>query len=71
ARMKFLPKVYIPFFCLNYFKISEIEGRVAIDYRRIDKQPPKDLSFLQRALASGKRRKVEEDIPERTFLDAA
>lgn len=70
ARLGFLPKVYIPFFCLNYFKVSEIEGRIAIDYQRIDKQPPKDLSLLQRVLASGKRRKVEEDIPERTFLDA-
>jgi len=71
ARLGFLPKVYLPFFCLNYFKISEIEGRIAIDYRRIDKQPPKDLSLLQRLLASRKRQKVEEDIPERTFLDAA
>lgn len=71
ARLKMLPKVYVPFFCLNYFKISEIEGHVAVDYCRIDKQPPKDLSLLQRVLAKSKRRKDEEGIPERTFLDAA
>ncbi|MEZ4599624.1 MAG: metallophosphoesterase [Syntrophotaleaceae bacterium] len=71
TRLKFLPKVYVPSYCLNYFRMSEAEGRVVIEYSRIDKQPPKDLSLLQRLLIYGKRRKTEEDIPSRTVLDVA
>lgn len=70
ARLGFLPKIYVPFFCLNYFKISAMDGRIAIDYHRIDKAQPKDLSILQRLLISRKRGKTEEVIPERTVLDA-
>ena len=71
ARFSFLlPEVYVPFFCLNYFRISETEGKVAIDYHKIDKEQPKDLSLLQRLLISKKSRRTPDPIPERTFLDA-
>lgn len=69
-RLGFLPKIYVPFFCLNYFKITEIDGRIVIDYQRIDKAPPQDLSLPQRLLLPRKHRKVEAEIPERMFLDA-
>ena len=69
-RLRFLPKVYVPSFCLNYFRMGETEGRAVIEYHRIDKKPPEDLSLLQRLLTFGKRRKVDEQIPSRTFLDA-
>lgn len=40
TRFRFLPEIYVPFFCLNYFRISEIDGKIVIDYHTIDKDPP-------------------------------
>ena len=56
SRYRFLPNIYVPFFCLNYFRISETEGKIAIDYHTIDKEQPKDLSLLQRLLVFKRRR---------------
>ena len=71
ARFSFLlPEIYVPFFCLNYFRISETEGKIAIDYHKIDKDPPQDLSLLQRLLVFKKRRRTPDPIPERTLLEA-
>jgi UDP-2,3-diacylglucosamine pyrophosphatase LpxH len=67
-RVGFLPGIYVPFFCLNYFKISEADGKIAIDYHQIDKEPPPDLDLLQRLLVYKKRNKVQDPIPERTLL---
>ncbi len=69
TRIGFLPEIYVPFFCLNYFRISETDGQVAIDYHQIDKAPPKDLNLLQRLLVSRKRRRTPDPIPERTLLE--
>jgi hypothetical protein len=69
TRIGFLPEIYVPFFCLNYFKISEIDGKIAIDYHTIDKAPPQDLTLVQRLLVSGRRR-THDPIPERTLLEA-
>ncbi len=68
-RIGFLPGIYVPFYCLNYFKISETGGQIAIDYHKIDKEPPRDLSLLQRLLATRKHRRTQEVIPERTLLN--
>ena len=68
TRFGFLPEIYVPFFCLNYFKISDADGKIAIDYHRIDKDPPQDLSLLQRLLVPTKPRKMQDPIPERTLL---
>jgi hypothetical protein len=68
-RFRFLPNIYVPFFCLNYFKISETGGKIAIDYHKIDKAPPQDLTLLQRLLVFRKRRQTTEPIPERTLLE--
>jgi UDP-2,3-diacylglucosamine pyrophosphatase LpxH len=70
TRLGFLPKVYVPFFCLNYFRISETDGRIAIDYHKIDKAPPQDLTLLQRLLIFRKRRLIRDSVPERTLLEA-
>jgi UDP-2,3-diacylglucosamine pyrophosphatase LpxH len=70
TRIGFLPKVYAPFFCLNYFRISETDGKIVIDYHKIDKAPPQDLSLLQRLLILRKRRLTPDSIPERTLLEA-
>ena len=70
ARFSFLlPEVYVPFFCLNYFRISETEGKVAIDYHTIDKEQPKDLTLLQRLLVFKRRGRTPDPIPERTWLE--
>jgi hypothetical protein len=65
----FLPQLYVPFFSLNYFMISETDGKIAIDYHKIHKDQPKDLSLLQRLLVSKKRGKAQDPIPERTLLE--
>ena len=68
TRVGFLPQIYVPFFSLNYFVISEIDGQIAIDYHKIHKDQPKDLSLLQRLLVSRKRGKAQDPIPARTLL---
>ena len=50
SRYRFLPSIYVPFFCLNYFRISETEGPIAIDYHQIHKDQPRIWSLLQRLL---------------------
>jgi hypothetical protein len=69
SRYRFLPNIYVPFFCLNYFRISETEGKIAIDYRQIHKDQPKDLSLLQRLLVFKRRRQIPDPTPERTWLE--
>jgi hypothetical protein len=68
-RIGFLPSIYVPFFCLNYFRISATDGRIAIDYQQIHKDPPRDLSLLQRLLVYKKHSKAQDPIPERTLLE--
>jgi hypothetical protein len=69
ARFRFLPKIYVPFFCLNYFRISAAEGHIAIEYHQVEKEAPRDLTFLQRLLVVRKPQKVQEPIPARTLLE--
>ena len=69
TRVGFLPQIYVPFYSLNYFMISELDGQIAIDYHKIHKDQPKDLSLLQRLLVSKKRGKAQDPIPARTLLE--
>ena len=69
TRLRFLPNIYIPFFCLNYFRISDTEGKITIDYHTIAKAPPPDLSLLQRLLVFKRPRRSAAPIPERTVLE--
>jgi hypothetical protein len=68
ARSRLLPSVYRPSFRLNYFCLSEDEGRITIVYERIRKSPPRELSLLQRLVARKAQRDALEDIPERTVI---
>ena len=68
-RVGFLPGIYVPFFSLNYFRLSAASGQIVIDYRQIHKDPPPDLDLLQRLLVSRKRPPEPDPIPERTILE--
>ena len=68
-RFGYLPDIYVPFYFLDYFKLSDADGSIAIDFQRVDKAQPQELDLLQRLLISRKRRETEDPIPERTILD--
>ncbi len=68
-RLGFLPKIFDPIFCLNYLRVSLADRGVAIDYRTLPKDKPRDLSLLQRLLLSRKRGPRPDPIPERTVLE--
>jgi UDP-2,3-diacylglucosamine pyrophosphatase LpxH len=68
ARFRLLPSVYRPSFRLNFFKISEDDGKIVIDYERIQKHPPRELSLLQRLVSRKPQRDALEDIPKRTVI---
>jgi UDP-2,3-diacylglucosamine pyrophosphatase LpxH len=69
-RFGYLPGIYVPFFSLNYFRLSAAApGQIVIDYRQIHKDPPPDLDLLQRLLVSRKRPPDPDPIPERTILE--
>ena len=69
SRFRFLPNIYVPFFCLNYFRISETDGKIAIDYRKIHKDQPQDLSLVQRLLVFKRHHQDPDPVPERTWLE--
>jgi hypothetical protein len=66
----YLPPVYYPSFCLNYFRITDEAGRVAIHYERIEKEPSSELTWEQRLLTLTRRRRTNEGvlIPSETLL---
>lgn len=70
ARFRLLPSVYLPSFRLNYFGISEEDGRILIDYERSKKASPRELSLLQRLVARKAQRDALADIPKRTIVEA-
>jgi UDP-2,3-diacylglucosamine pyrophosphatase LpxH len=63
-----LPPVYRPLFRLNYFRIAEEDGQVAIHYERIGKKPPSELTWSQRLLTLTRRLDEGAAIPERTVV---
>ena len=65
-----LPPVYIPAFRLNYFKMVEEDGRLAIYYEHIEKKPPSELTWAQRLLTLTKRPPAGATIPKRTIVGA-
>ncbi len=56
ARWSLLPQVYVPKYCVNYFRIREVDGVARIDYVKIDKRRTDELTFVQRLVASRKRK---------------
>ena len=69
VRFGLLPNIFVPSFHLTYFRVAEAEGRIVIDYHRIDKALPQDLSIMQRLLVSRRKRVQPEPIPEQTVLE--
>jgi UDP-2,3-diacylglucosamine pyrophosphatase LpxH len=69
VRFGYLPDIYVPFYFLDYFKLSDADGSIAIEYQRVDKAQPQELDLLQRLLISRKSRQMGETIPERTILE--
>ena len=69
TRFWLLPSVYLPSFRLNYFKIGEEDGQIVIDFERIHKPAPRELSLLQRMVSRRPQREPLDDIPKRTILD--
>lgn len=67
-RFGVLPPIYVPSFCLNFFRIHGSDGKVVIDYQKIEKKPERELSLVQRLLARRYRREPAEPIPEQTVL---
>ena len=64
----YLPAVYYPTFRLNYFKIQEENGQVAIEYTEIPKTPDQELSLFQRLLIFNKTPEPGKFIPSKTLL---
>jgi UDP-2,3-diacylglucosamine pyrophosphatase LpxH len=65
-----LPPVYVPAFRLNYFRIAEEDGRLAIYYEQIEKRPPSELTWSQRLLTLARRPAAGPPIPKRTIVGA-
>ena len=65
-----LPPVYIPAFRLNYFRMVEEDGHLAIYYEHIEKKPPSELTWTQRLLTLTKRSPAGAPIPKRTIVGA-
>ena len=65
-----LPPVYIPAFRLNYFRMVEEDGHLAIYYEYIEKKPPSELTWAQRLLTLTKRPPAGATIPKRTIVGA-
>ena len=65
-----LPPVYVPAFRLNYFRIAEEDGRLAIYYEQIEKRPPSELTWSQRLLTLARRPAAGPPIPKRTIIGA-
>jgi UDP-2,3-diacylglucosamine pyrophosphatase LpxH len=70
VRFGILPRIYVPSYCLSSFRIHEEDGEVVIEYRKLEKTPAQELTWLQRVMASHSRRTETEPIPERTVLPA-
>jgi len=65
----YLPDIYVPSYFLDYFKLSEADGTIAIDFQRVYKAQPQELDLLQRLLVSRKRSRMEDHVPERAILE--
>lgn len=64
----YLPAVYYPTFRLNYFKIYEENGKVAIEYTEIPKVAEQELSLIQRILIFNKTPEPGKYIPTKTLI---
>ncbi|MCK4823733.1 metallophosphoesterase [bacterium] len=68
-RFGFLPAIYVPAFCLNYFRLKAEDNNIVIEYLKVSKSTPSDLTLVQRMMVSRKRRKKTTPIPKKTVLE--
>jgi len=66
VRLGRLPGVWVPSYCLNWFEMTEDAGALRIRYRVVPKEPPRDLTFLERLLILGRRPPPLPAIPAET-----
>jgi hypothetical protein len=67
-RFGLFPSIYAPFYCLNYFKIKEVNDAIIIEYVKVDKSLKFDLTLIQRLLASQIQSEEIIEIPGRTTI---
>jgi UDP-2,3-diacylglucosamine pyrophosphatase LpxH len=68
VRVGRLPGVYVPSYQLNYFELTEADGRIRVRYRVLPKAVPNDLTLLERVLIIGRRTKPLAPIPAETLV---
>ncbi|KAB1185378.1 MULTISPECIES: metallophosphoesterase [Haloferax] len=61
-----LPRVFYSSFRLNYFVVAADGDAVSIEYHRIEKENPNDLTLLEKLLT--RKPTTEVSIPERTVV---
>ncbi len=67
-RFGLLPPIYVPLYCLNYFKLKTEGENIVIEYHKIDKSLTSDLTLIQRLMVSQKQNKKIIEIPGRTTI---
>ena len=67
-RFGILPSIYVPVFCLNYFRIYAEDTDIIIDYCKIDKSPEIELTLIQHLMVSRKRLHTDTLIAEKTVI---
>jgi len=68
-RFGFFPAIYVPDYCLNYFKLT-LEGEsILIEYLKVEKLAPRDLTLIQKLIVSRRGRKEREPIPGKTIIN--
>jgi len=68
-RFGLLPPIYVPLYCLNYFKLKTEGGNIVMEYHKIDKSLTSDLTRIQRLMVSHKQNKKIIEIPGRTTIE--
>lgn len=64
----YLPAVYFPTFRLNYFKVYEENGQIALEYKELPKEPARELSLFQRLLIFRKKPEPGRYVAPKTLL---
>jgi UDP-2,3-diacylglucosamine pyrophosphatase LpxH len=68
SRFLLLPSVYSPDFNLGYFKLSAVNGKIKIEYEKIEKKAKADLTWLERMVIWKKSPKKNAEIPKETII---
>jgi UDP-2,3-diacylglucosamine pyrophosphatase LpxH len=66
-RFGLLPPIYIPLYCLNYFKVKTEGENIIIEYYNIDKASSNDLTLVQRIMSRAQIA-TANTIPAKTII---